>query len=206
MNIKIGEIYNNRTFRYLLPCLRGYGPTFISKLGSVFKLGVGIGDEYLDREDLKQERLLFILIDKKYRPAFFDSFINYLRLQKFYVTDYPFDDILLGRKHMIVIEIPSQYYQSYDYFIEGKYSHMYLKKELDIIYSDNLLATNSIWRDSKLVLLRHKSLIDPFIKKIKERFGSELTITREDLVDAELDFPIDKKQEIFNYGKMENRA
>ena len=41
----------------------------------------------------------------------------------------------------------------------------------------------------------------PFIEKLKMSFGDDLDIKESDLTGAELDFPIEKDKEIFNYNK-----
>ena len=44
MQIQSGKLYENRTWKYLYPCLKCYGPELMDFLSSFFKLGVGIGD------------------------------------------------------------------------------------------------------------------------------------------------------------------
>ena len=75
MNIKIGEIYVNKTWRFLLPCLKGHGDAFVRKFNPVFKLGMGISDHYLKDTDYCKEKNVFIMIDKAYHEKLSEDFI-----------------------------------------------------------------------------------------------------------------------------------
>ena len=52
MEIEIGKFYVNKTWKYLLPCMKDYGSTFTAKMSSVFKLGFGIGDSLLENKEI----------------------------------------------------------------------------------------------------------------------------------------------------------
>ena len=63
MKIKIGEVYVNKTWRFLLPSLKGHGDVFVRKFNPLFKLGMGISDYYLRDTEYCKEKNLFIMID-----------------------------------------------------------------------------------------------------------------------------------------------
>ena len=44
MNIQSGKLYENRTWKYLYPCLNEHGDVLKKYLDSFFKLGVGVAD------------------------------------------------------------------------------------------------------------------------------------------------------------------
>ena len=73
------EPYPNKTRKYLLPCLRDYGDTFIKYINNVFKVAVGIGDMIVDRfGTAKFERHVFILIDSSKTPKHFLPFLEFI--------------------------------------------------------------------------------------------------------------------------------
>lgn len=190
MQIEIGKYYVNKTWKYLLPCLKEYGITFKSKYDSLFKLAVGVFDNVLEGTDFENEKLLFVLIDKKYRPKITYNIMDYMRNQPFTVCDYAFDDLEEGRKHMFVFRIPEKYYTAYDEFINGRYSRMYSPEEIQYLFPEE-------GSEARQVFDRTDEAIQNFIGKVKNSFGT--TITKKDLVGAEIDFPIEKFKEIFNY-------
>jgi hypothetical protein len=204
MNIEIGKFYLNKTWKYLLPCIKEYGPLFSSKIATVFKLAVGVGDAFLDSEDITSKRAIYLLLDKKVQPAKFILFMDWIQNQPYYMFDYSFDDVLKGRRHILVIEVPEMYHNSYDYFMEGRYSEMYSSKEIRKLFGkyDNDNKYSTIWVEARETMLRSPELRKPFIEKLKENFGNSLDIKEIDLHDAELDLPIVKGEEIFNYNKI----
>lgn len=195
MQINLGTIYVNKTYKYLLPCLRLHGPTFVAKLNSIFNLAFGIHDSLLDGTDFEQQKVIYILSDKLYQPAKFQNFLNYIKNQEYYVTDYAYDDIEKGRKHMVVIKFPESHIDVYDKFIEGKYSKMYCKNELERFFPKDSEAKN--------VLTKSLSIRDIFIKKINESFGTSLTAKDLKNEGMEYDFPPEKQKEFFNYKNLE---
>lgn len=52
----------------------------------------------------------------------FYNFLTFIRTNKHFVSDYQFE---YGKKHCIVLSIPSKFKQSYEYFLTGQYSKMY---------------------------------------------------------------------------------
>jgi hypothetical protein len=188
MQIEIGKYYINKTWKYLLPCLKSYGSTFTAKYNSLFKLAVGIHDGLLDGTEYENKRLIYILIDKRYKPKIATNIMLWLRYQPYVLTDYAFDDLEEGRKHMFVLEIPKEHNDTYDEFIKGNYSKMYSNDDIEKL---------AFKPDVKDVLNRTENAYQDFIKKVKLSFGTDLKKT--DLIGAELDFPIEKNKEMFNY-------
>ena len=112
--------------------------------------------------------------------------------QSFYVTSYAFDDLEKGRQHMLVITIPESFNESYDSFVKGHYSQMYTDNQINILFPD---PTNEV----RAVLKRTESAYSEFASKISNSFNT--TVSKQDLVGAELDFPLEKEKEYFNYTK-----
>lgn len=209
MKIQNGKLYENKTWKFLFPCLRAYGEDVINKFNAFFKIAVGIGDFNITT----QQNCLYILIDtnislterglKQYKENF-NLFLDWFRLQHFYVKDYLFDDSNTQGKHMLVIRVPSDYYKSYSYFLEGKYSKMYTKEQLDVLFKIHSLpkgavehSQNERAKKSRDILERKKEVVKSFVNRVNLRFKT--TATYEDFKDAEVEFPIDYKEEIFNY-------
>lgn len=192
MDIKIGHLYKNKTFTYLIPCLVLYGETFRTKLNSIFNLGFGIHDCLLDGTTFENQRLIYILCDKLYQPAKFQNFLNYLKTKPYYVMDYAYDDIESGRKHMVVIRCPEQMNHAYDMFNESKYSLMYLDNQIDTFITGEQI---------RKVLKKDSSLADKFARELNSIYRT--TLTSADVIDGkmELELPLTKEQEYFNYRK-----
>src|SRR6187402_2593397 len=137
MQIQSGKLYKNRTWKYIYPCLKYYGPELNKHLGTFFKLGVGINDYNMD---IKGERNhIFILVDtnlpfssedqiKEYKLKF-SKFLDWLTYQHYYVADYVYEDFT--GKHMIVLQLPYKHDASFLSFVQGKYSDMYGTKEIN---------------------------------------------------------------------------
>lgn len=192
MQIEIGKLYVNKTYKYLLPCLKVYGPTFQTKINSIFNLAFGVHDTVLDGTHYESQRLIYMLCDKMYKPAKFENFLNYVKHQEYYVTDYPHDDFETGRKHMIVVAFPEKYADVYDKFIESKYSKMYCKDEVDYFFPDND-------SEAKNVIRRTTTMGQIYIQKIFNSFGTRLTLRDLKVEGMEYDFPLEKVKEFFNY-------
>lgn len=192
MQIEIGKYYTNKTWKYLLPCLKEYGPVFSTKLSTLYKLAAGIGDGLLVNDSFQNEKLIYVLIDRRYNYKISNNIITYMKYQKQVISDYPYDNAEGGRKHMLVIKIPERYYYAYDRFIEGKYSEMYTAEQLDILYTDNM--THSAIE----VLRKTKVAKEKFIENIHISFAvpyDKIVVMPE----TELDFPLQKAKEMFNH-------
>lgn len=192
MQIEIGRLYVNKTYKYLLPCLSVYGLSFVEKLNGIYNLAFGIHDASLDGTHFENQKLVYILCDKLYQPARFQNFLNYIKHQEYFVHDYPFDSLESGRQHMIVVKFPEEYYSAYDNFLEGKYSKMYSFDEIEKLFPDDD-------SEAKQVIIKSVSMRDIFITKVNNCFGSNLTAEDVRNNNMEYDFPIEKVKEVFNF-------
>ena len=193
MEIKLNQYYINKTWKYLRPCLKDYGEMFVVKYARVYKLAVGLHDTLLDGHPIEHERAIFILLDRKYNVRAFDNFIRWIRNQDYHLLDYPFDDILDGRQHMVVLRIPERYDHAYDLFLKGHYSKMYVREEIKRFYDDRY----SNEREILDILLRRPNAKRTFRQKLYNSL--KVTVTDRDLLEMEYDFPPEKQKEIFNY-------
>lgn len=212
MHIQGGKLYENRTWRYLYPSLKIYGKELMTYLSQFLKLGVGIGDSNIDTK----EPCIFILIDtnmafkteaelEAYKSRF-ANFLNWLRYQFYYVTDYVYDGLETGgEKHMIVLRLSYKYDLSYLAFIKGKYSEMYVQSEVyDYFKAVSIpgnkqaeIKVNKKLEDTRSVLFKESKYISTFAKIVNERFGTDNPDS--DFSNAELDFPPELSEEVFNY-------
>ena len=69
MQIEIGQVYENKTSRFLVPCLRAYGDDFVIKLNPTLRVAVGIHDYASD--DLITDRTIYMLFDTFHNPKAF---------------------------------------------------------------------------------------------------------------------------------------
>ena len=208
MNIQSGKLYENRTWKYLYPCLVLHGDVLKKYLDSFFKLGVGV----TDFNHTSTERNINILISTsihlpgssipQYRMRF-AKFLDWLKSQYYYVDDYVFTGIGEEEKHMIVLKVPSKYPDIIDKFIIGKYSEMYTKKDILQIFGHKTYTNKDVEKkvngknaDIRDILNRNVSSIPTFQKKLIEEFDVQLRV--EDLLEHEQDFPPLPKEEIFN--------
>ena len=191
MQIEIGKYYVNKTWRFLLPCLRGHGDIFVSKFNPVFKLAVGIHDTLLDNSKKSDGRSIYILCDKFTNRIAFDEFLDWIKYQDSYIGDYcPDSEILKSRKHVIVISIPEVYNDAYDNFLQGNYSLMYLEQDLKLLFS------SSTKQKEYDILSRNPKIIEEFTKVVNKEFKTNAVI--DDFKNAELELPLKKTEEIFN--------
>ena len=212
MQIQSGKLYENRTWKYLYPCLKVYGSTLKTYLNSFFKLAVGLGDHNID---INEDNCIYILIDtnihspqqslQTYRE-YLSKFLDWVRFQPYYVTDYIFEGFDRGEKHMLVLRLPDIYKESYIKFKQGKYSEMYSSKDIDNLYplivnsNKNIeIKVNNNITNIKNVLTKNSNYLELFRKQINDEFGTNLSLN--DLKDHELDLPPSQNEEIFNYKK-----
>lgn len=192
MRIDINEFLQNRTREYLLPILRfSYGAGLRAKLQSPFKLAVGVGDDY-DKQP--EHRAIYILFKTTVFKEHFLSMLTWIRNQPFFIKDYPYDDMVSGNKHMVVIAIPPQYTETYDHFINGQYSKMYTREDVDRLFAYDT--------DTYKVLTRKPEAFDKMIAKLKVLYGDNITVVASDLEDGQLDLPITRDEEIFNFKRI----
>jgi len=181
------KIIKNATWKYLLPCLKGHGNNFAKLFTELKPIFVGLGDKEKG-EDVNQKYTIFSVIEKGENINILTNSLNWIKDQDYYLDDYEIDK----KHHMIVIYIPSEFYFSYDKFIEGEYSEMYSKEQISFLFSHPSRIEHS------KVLAKNREYKDIFIDKINLRFGTTVQEGEFDKID-EFDYPIEKKNEIFNY-------
>jgi hypothetical protein len=199
MNIQHGKLYKNKTFKYLYPLLKYYGQELKIKLNLLSKLAMGIGDtnKTLDYKHL------YILVDSSPQfRTYLSEFLEFVRDQSYYVEDYVYST----NQHMIVFTLPTKAEYVIQTFLAGKYSDMYSTKEIDYMFEhipnmDNkeiIIKRNKELVEIKKVLKKDTSILPEFLKRINMDFGVEADSTK--FKNAELDYPPNLEEEIFNYG------
>ena len=197
MGIEIGKLYANRTVKYLVPGLNYYGVTLRTKLNLVFKLAFGIHDSLLEGTHLEGQKNIFILVDKLVEPDKFQNFMDWVKHQEYFVTDYAYDAIMENhsRKHMIVLAYPPTMGDCYDKFLLGKYSKMYTKQEIiDYFGGENKAAARHVL--CKTVFAKNQ-----FKVLVKEVF--DVLLEEQDFLQGswEYDLPPNEEEEFFNTWK-----
>lgn len=197
MEIVIGRLYINRTVKYLVPSLGFYGPTLKTKLNLVFKLAFGIYDTLLDGSHLEGQKNIYILVDKLVRPELFQNFMNWIKNQEYYVTDYVYDSIMEthSRKHMIVLAYPPSMGDCYDKFLLGKYSKMYTRQEIKDYFAEEAKL------ETRQVLIKSAHAKQRFVSLIKKTFDTNLEEQDFLIGSWEFDLPPNKEEEFFNTWK-----
>ena len=211
MNIQSGKLYENRTWKYLYPCLNEHGDVLKKYLDSFFKLGVGIADF----NNFSEEKNIHILIATsihlpgssipQYRMRL-AKFLDWIKIQHYYVDDYIYSNIGDEEKHMVVLKLPTRHTSIIDKFINGKYSEMYIKRDVLQIfghrtYTDKNVEKRVNIRNKEIrdVLTKNPNAIKDFQEKLKEEFN--VYLREQDLLEHELDFPPLPEEEIFNLKK-----
>jgi len=214
MQIQSGKLYENRTWKYLYPCLKHYDSELIKRLSSFFKLCVGVGDQ--NKEDLSIS--LYILIDtnialssEQARVDYkirFGEFLTWLKHQDYYVDDYMYENGVVSTKHMVVITLPKEFHNAYFNFIKGNYSNMYTPKAINDYFAyvkltnkETELIRNAKIKNTRDVLTKDKKYLPKFVAQVNERFATN--VEDKYFLDAELDYPPVEEEEIFNYKKIE---
>ena len=194
MKIEIGKWYLNKTWKFLLPCLRGHGSIFVNKFNPIFKLAAGVHDTLLDGAEMSEGRNLLILCDKKHQEKNFYMFLNWLKLQPYYKGDYCPDADIKSRKHIIIIQIPTQFNNSYDCFLRGEYSKMYTGEQLDTLF------THPDRQNELEILKKDKKAATRFVEELKLEFDLDETekINIDDVKKGEYALPLVRSEEIFN--------
>lgn len=191
MKIEIGKLYENDTWNYLVPCLRYYGDSFLEKFNLVFKLAIGIGDKYLEGSVMEEGRNLYIMIDTMYRKEVYEHFFNWVKYQPYYKGEYiPNTSKESLRKQIIILEVPEECHNAYDMFVQSRYSEMYTKEQLDVLFNK---PNQSYF---KKVLQAHTDLHESFIKKVNKTFGTNISSFSGHIKEVKL--PLIEKEEVFH--------
>lgn len=181
MKIETGKFYVNKTRKLLLPCLKDHGEKLMKAVNSLQKLAVGIGDHYI--EDSLDQNNLFLLVDTRHQD--FSKILIWLKKQPFFVKDYPFDDILSGYQHIIILKIPDDYQVAKTEFVKGKYSRMYTKNQVDHLFGN-------VYID---VFARDQKSIQSFVDTVNKVYDANIQYEK---WEGEVDFPPIRKEEVFS--------
>lgn len=193
MNIEIGQFYINKTWRFLLPCLRGHGDSFVERFNPVFKLAVGIYDTTVENSKYDNLGNIYILCDTAYQPKSFNNFLNWLKFQNYYVTDYSFEpDIQYSRKRMVVIQVPKDYKNSYIHFIKSEYSKMYSTEILKELFSNPARE-----KEFNIISKNDKCRFE-FLNLLNQEFNTEIELEEFEEDFKEFELPLKRKEEVFN--------
>lgn len=196
MKIRIGEVYENKTKIFLVPGLKHYGNSFIERFSfDFFKLGYGIKDNLFNNNELLEgKKPIFIMIDRLVKPQTTLRALEWLKTKDFFITDYVSDLAIPPRKHIIILDYPSELKETYDNFLKGYYSKMYNEELIEKFFIKDSEAYK--------ILKKDLSYVDSFISKIEKVFDVRIT-EKEKYFDSELEFPYNMnkeslKEEIFN--------
>jgi hypothetical protein len=191
MKLQIGEIFLNRTKKYLLPAIKQFGSEFTENINGLQKIAIGIGDFVCNKSGLTYEKHLFILIDIKNTKGF-QTRLNFFRQHDSYEDDYSFDRLIDGQFHMLIIQMPDNFYALSE-FRNSKYSKMYTIEEIN-----KLFFPIKKYEEIRKILIQDKNYRVTFAKQIAKDYN-EPDFTEDQLDDdAELDYPIKSIEEIFN--------
>jgi hypothetical protein len=190
MNIKAGELYINKTMKYLLPVIKDYGQELSTNINNLFKLGFGVKDALFTDKDMNCH--IFILVDTSIDRDKFNTTLLWLQQQPYYEHDYPFDDIKRGSKHMIVLKIPEHHIPAYQNFITSKFSKMYHKDDIDKYFK----KTDARYK----VLTKDSETLKAYVDEINKTFDAQYTYAEWIKDDVEIEKPINLKEEIFNFN------
>lgn len=208
MQIQSGKLYENKTWKYLYPCLKHYGPELYGHLSGFFKVAVGVKDKNNLIEG--KEINLYILFDtdiavlndrdiNAYKSKF-GKFLDWVKYQPFYTDDYIFE----GNYHMVVIKLPSKHKEVYGKFVQGVYSEMYSDVEkneyfrfLNLTNKEKEKEMNDKISHTRSVLSKNPNALPAFVSTVNKEYNTHLSV--EELKHIELDFPPKLEEEIFNY-------
>lgn len=187
MQIEIGQVYENKTSRFLVPCLRAYGDDFVIKLNPTLRVAIGIHDYASD--DLITDRTIYMLFDTFHNPKAFSEFYEWVKRQEFFIKDYQITNFITGNL-MMVLKIPKQFHNAYDNFLLGNYTKMYSQEDLI-----NLFGISARHVEYNILNLEQTAKTE-FIHKLNEEFGTSVSEFSEDIKEIEL--PPVMREEIFN--------
>ena len=203
MNLTEGNLYLNRTVKYLIKILKDNEYNAITTIfNNCSILAMGIEDKAYT-EVMGECKHLFLLVSSlgkfdEVKGKFinmetgkktYDTLLANFKKTKHFVEEYQFK---YSPEHwrMIVIAIPN-YQITYDNFVEGLYSKMYSPKQIESFKLEKKYP-------STLVLTKNKEAKEIMVKMLADEFGvSEDMITLP--INGEYDIKPTNAQERFNY-------
>ncbi len=202
-SISLDTVHINQTRKYLVQQVQHYGEEFMHHIKNNQVLVYAVQDYKTGSKkiephiyaliDVNGEKRYNIYVDQLESRKQFQKSLSFFQNHYSYVTDYCYDSNKTGHLHVIVFKLP--FPEKLKYFLEGQYSKMYSEEELKKWFPKTIRKNKT---EQWMVLTKDKEHIPIFIKKLENEFG-KLKITNDDLIDAELDFPPNLKNEILRY-------
>lgn len=209
MEIQKNTLIRNKTYTYLLPCLKYYEDEDYKRIiNSFYILSVGLNDinQYVKKNCI---HILYNLSPKlsynehKEYNMQFSQFLDWVRIKGYFIDDYLFN-CNNNQAHMVVIKVPNEHNSTYEEFLAGKYSKMYnnyyiYKYFNNIKISSNPILENNInhrLENTRNVLLKHSKGKEAFVHAVNTHFDTDMQINE---FNGELDYPLKLEEEIFNY-------
>lgn len=194
---EIDNIVGNKTWKYLVPCLKAYGAEFKKNFDPLLKSGAFIYDNTFKGSDKIKGRVLFLCIHKNYKPFYYEGFMTFIRKQEYYVTEYcPEDDLENSVYQMVIISIPLTFHKAYDHFLRGEYSKMYSKDQVKDLFPGPLRASVR-----EVLLKTPGNAFANFMNRLKKIYfapDDPNPNNKRDYEHMEWDFPLIKSEEILN--------
>jgi hypothetical protein len=174
------KCYENKTLRFLVPCLTRHGTYFIVRFNEAldYIIKIGIHDTALKEQYMDRKKVCMLL--KMNITIYTHTFLMFMRKQPFFITDYDFEK----HEKMILFEVPPNYFNTYDSFIIGDYEKMYTieditslrfkEKDRNILMGTNMAKLNFIdelGREFRIAM-KHHEVKPPFELPLK--FEDEL--------------------------------
>lgn len=188
MKFKVGIYYQNKTRKYLLPVVKGYGQQLIQKLSALSKIAVGVNDAVIP-ENMNLDNHVFILVNTNIKKDTFINVLTWLKDKDYFKLHYSFDDIVDGYQEMLVIKLPENHKGTHDHFINSEFSKMYTKETINKYFKKDDIRYG--------VLVRSDNATKSFVDKINKEHYTDLKY--EEFTD-EIEFFIKEEEEIFNYN------
>lgn len=178
---------DSKTWRFLLPCLKEYGPDFTLRINSLFKVSAYIKDVCQIKEE---SPVIYLACSYKADVTKFHKVCDWLEGHESFVRKYPLSARNYDSLYMLVFRVPNKYEKAYHKFLEGKYSEMYSKAEIDKLFKSNFHYKE------RLVFNRDPKALNHLVQEIKKEFNSSIKIEDLDL-DVEMSLPLKNSEEIF---------
>lgn len=198
-------LYENKTFKYLFPCLIDYDRVFINKLNELVLAGVFIADmNYYTLNSC----LYLVINTKPFQENFYltnyrkkvQDFLCWVKLQYFYETDYLYQMDF----HVVVIKLFIELSSAIDSFMSGEYSKMFTIEQVSKYFKTVTLKNKTLEeernkeiREARSVLTKDPTYLKEYVQKINKEY--ETNVSPKYFYNVELDTPPDLSKEILNY-------
>lgn len=187
----IDAFYENKTWRFLSPCLRGFGEEFVLKFNLLSKLAVGLNCEDFSGTMPKDARPLFIYCDLKHNMTNSNRFLTWVRKQPYFIADYDMSSKpFYEDRIMLVINMPEAFHKAYDNFLEGRYSKMFDNEDLEYLFGTQKRAKEF------RILKKDLSEVKNYVEKLNTEYNTKISIR--DISDIrEVELPLKFAEEVF---------